>query len=78
MNINPIQQMLSLAKAGQNPQQLILNFLQTQSSPMGQNLLKLAQSQDAQSLEKIARNMCAERGVDFDKEFTAFRKSLGL
>lgn len=41
MNTNPIQQMLSLAKAGQNPQQLILNFLQTQSSPMGQNLLAL-------------------------------------
>lgn len=75
---NPIQQMMQLAKSGQNPQQLILNFLQTQSSPMGQNLLKLAQAQDAQSIEKIARNMCAQKGLDFDKEFTAFRKSLGL
>ena len=75
---NPIQQMISLAKSGQNPQQLIMNFLQGQSSPMGQNLLKLAYSQDTAALEKIARNMCAERGIDFDKEFTAFRKSLGL
>ena len=78
MNTNPIQQMLMLARSGQNPQQLIMNFLQGQSSPMGQNLLKLAQSHDTAQLEKIARNMCTERGVDFDKEFTAFKQSLGL
>ena len=77
-NINPIQQMISLAKSGQNPQQLIMSFLQNQSSPMGQNLLKLAQTHDAQELEKIARNMCAQKGMDYDKEFTAFRKFLGL
>ena len=75
---NPIQQMIQMAKSGQNPQQLIMNFLQTQSSPMGQNLLALAQSHDAAQLEKIARNMCAQNGLDFDTEFTNFRKSLGL
>lgn len=76
--MNPIQQMMQMVKTGQNPQQLIMSFLQNQSSPMGQNLLKLAQTQDAQGLEKIARNMCAQKGMDFDKEFTAFKKSLGL
>lgn len=76
--MNPIQQMIQLAKNGQNPQQLIINFLQNESSPMGQNLLKLAQAQDAQGLERIVRNMCAQRGIDFDKEFTAFKQSLGL
>ena len=76
--MNPIQQMMQMVRNGQNPQQLIMNFLQTQSSPMGQNLLKLAQAHDAQGLEKIARNMCAEKGVDFDKEFTAFKQSLGF
>lgn len=76
--MNPIQQMMTMAKTGQNPQQLIMNFLYGQSSPMGQNLLKLAQSHDAKSLEQIARNMCAQRGADFDKEFTAFKQSLGL
>lgn len=76
--MNPIQQMIQMAKNGQNPQQLIINFLQTQSSPMGQNLLKLAQSHNAQDIEKIARNMCAQKGLDFDTEFANFRKSLGL
>lgn len=76
--MNPIQQMMQMAKLGQNPQQLIINFLQNQSSPMGQNLLKLAQAQNAQEIEKIARNMCAAKGLDFDKEFTAFKQNLGL
>ena len=76
--MNPIQQMMQMAKSGQNPQQLIMNFLQSQSSPMGQNLLKLAQAQNTQEIEKIARNMCAAKGLDFDKEFTAFKQNLGL
>ncbi len=76
--MNPVQQMIQMAKSGQNPQQLIMNFLQEQSSPMGQNLLKLAQSRNTADLEKIARNMCAQKGLDFDTEFANFRKSLGL
>ena len=45
---------------------------------MGQNLLSLAQQGKTADIEKIARNICAQRGVDFDKEFTAFKQSLGL
>ena len=45
---------------------------------MGQNLFKLAQSHNAQELEQIARNLCAQKGLDYDKEFTAFKKTLGL
>ena len=45
---------------------------------MGKNLLNLVQSGNTADIEKIARNICAQRGVDFDKEFTAFKQSLGL
>lgn len=55
-----------------------MQFLQQQNNPMGQNLLSLAQSHNTADIEKIARNMCAQKGVDFDKEFTAFKQSLGL
>jgi hypothetical protein len=40
---------------------------------MGQNLLSLAQQGKTTDIEQIARNICAQRGVDFDKEFTAFK-----
>ena len=76
--MNPIQQMIQMAKMKQNPSQLMINFLQSQNNPMSQNLLRLAQANNTQDIEKIARNICQQRGIDFDKEFTAFKQSLGL
>ena len=72
--------MIQMAKSGQNPEQMMLQYLQQQAqqNPMGQNLLSLVQSGNTADIEKIARNICAQRGVDFDKEFAAFKQSLGL
>ena len=80
MNNNPIQMMIQMVKNRQNPEQMMMQFLQQQAqqNPIGQNLLSLAQSGKTADIEKIARNICAQRGVDFDKEFTAFKQSLGL
>ena len=76
--MNPIEQMMQMVKMRQNPEQMMLQFLQQQNNPMSQNLLSLAQANNTQDIEKIARNICKQRGVDFDKEFTAFKQSLGL
>lgn len=78
--MNSMAQLMQMIKSGQNPQQLVMQMLQEQAgqTPMGQNLLGLAQAGDTQSIEKIARNLCAQRGLDFDKEFTAFRQQWGL
>ena len=77
--MNPMQ-LIQMIKSGQNPQQLMLNMLQNraQSNPVGANLLALAQNNNAQGIEQFARNFCASRGVDFDKEFTNFKNNLGL
>ena len=71
---------VQLMRAGKNPEQFFMNFIQQQlgGTPMGANLLNLAQSHDANSIEKIARNICAQKGLDFEKEFTAFKQNLGL
>ncbi len=72
--------MIQMVRNKQNPEQMMMQFLQQQASqnPMGQNLLSLAQAGNTADIEKIARNICAQRGIDFDKEFTAFKQSLGL
>ena len=72
--------MIKKEKNHQNPEQMMLQYLQQQAqqNPMGQNLLSLAQAGNAADIEKIARNICAQRGIDFDKEFAAFKQSLGL
>ena len=78
MNMNPIQQMMQMVKTHQNPSQMMLEFLQQQNNPMSQNLLSLARANNTQDIEKIARNIFSQRGLDFDKEFTAFKQSLGI
>lgn len=71
---------LSAIKNGQNPQQLIMSVLEGEmgNTPMGQNLLQLAKEQRGDEIEKIARNLCAQRGLDFDKEFMSFKQRIGL
>jgi len=48
------------------------------NTPMGANLLDLAKQNKASEIEKIARNVCAQKGLDFDKEFLAFKQKMGL
>lgn len=76
MNVNPMQ-LLQMIKGGSNPQQLIMSVLdrQAQQNPMYANIMKLAKNQDSAGLEKIARNLAQERGIDFDKEFANFKQN---
>jgi hypothetical protein len=78
MQVNP-QYLISMIRQGLNPQQLILSLLeQNRNNPLQENLYKLAKDNNGVEIEKIARNIFAERGLDFDKEFTAFKNKLGL
>lgn len=79
MQVNPIQ-LIQMIKSGQNPQQLMLSILEGQMSntPMGANLLNLARNGKTNEIEQIARNLSKQRGIDYDKEFAAFRQQLGV
>ena len=76
---NPMQVIMAM-RNGQNPQQIVMNILQERMSqtPMGQNLIALAQNNQTAQIEQIARNICNQRGIDFDKEFNSFKDSLGI
>lgn len=81
MSFNPITlSFLQQIKEGKNPQQLMMSFLETQmkGNPLGENLLELAKNNDSSAIENIARNLSKEKGIDFDKEFPAFKKLLGI
>ena len=71
---------MNLMKQGYNPQQIMMSVLETRmkGTPMGDNLLNLARQGNAAEIEKIARNLTAQRGGNFDKEFKEFKQSLGL
>lgn len=57
---------MNMMRQGYNPQQIMMNVLQQQmgGTPMGDNLIKLAQSGNTAEIEKIARNFAAQRGLD--------------
>ena len=77
MQMNPMQ-IIQMIKSGSNPQQLIMSFLQQQNNPMANNLLQMAQNGNTSGIEQIARNICAQKGFDFDKEFNSFKRQLGI
>ena len=79
LEVNPMQ-LIAAIKNGQNPQQLMLSILEGQMSntPIGQNLLQLAKRGDTKGIEQIARNLSKQQGINFDTEFAAFCKMLGV
>ena len=68
-NVNPMQ-LIQMIKGGKNPQQLLMNILQQQgqNNPIINNAINMAQNGNVSGLEALARNLAAQRGLDFDKE----------
>lgn len=77
INVDPMQ-LIQLIKGGKNPQQLLMGILgqQGQNNPVLQNAINLAQNGNSTGLEALARNLAAQRGLDFDKEFANFKSRL--
>lgn len=78
-SMNPMQ-IITMIKNGQNPQQLVLSMLESQmgGTPMGNNLLQMAQNGQSDDIEKFARNLFESRGLNFDKEFNSFKSQMGF
>ena len=73
--VNPMQ-LISQIRQGQNPQQLMISILEANaaSNPIYANLLSMAKEGRTQDIEAFARNVAKEKGIDFDKEFSKFKK----
>lgn len=71
---------INMIKGGGSPEQIMLAMLKQQmgNTPMGQNLIQLAQQDNTAQIETIARNIFSQNGKDFDSEFQKFRKELGI
>lgn len=73
-------QLIQMIRNGKNPQQLMLNILnsQAQTNPIYANLSNMARQGRTRDIERFARNLVESQGRDFDTEFNNFRKGLGL
>lgn len=74
--VNPME-LIQRIRQGQNPQQLMLSVLESRaaSNPVYANLLTMAKDGRTSEIEAFARNIAKERGIDFDKEFSKFKKT---
>ena len=67
---------MQFLKGIKNPQQFVMNMLGQNQSPMTTQLINLAKTGDKTQIENFARNICKERGMDFDKSFAEFMKQI--
>lgn len=77
--VDPVQ-FIQMIKNGKNPEQLMMTFLQQNmgGTPMGNQLIQMANKNDTNGIERFARNYFKQQGIDFDTEFAAFKKMLGI
>ena len=77
--VNPMI-LIQMIRNGQNPQQVLMSVLQGQAgtNPVSANLLNMVKNNKQADIEAFARNYFAANGLDFDKEFTAFKQRFGL
>lgn len=55
-----------------NPQAIVMNMIKNNTNPILNNLIDMANKGDTKGVEEIARNICKEKNIDFDKDFTDF------
>lgn len=73
--MNPLMMMaMQMFKGGKNPEQIANNLIANNmgNNPMMNNLLNMAKNSNNKGLEQFARNMCKEKGIDFEKEYNNF------
>lgn len=65
----------------QDPSAIVTNMVNeaaSQGNPIMQNLANLIKEGRTDEIEDIVRNVAKERGLDYDKEFKAFRDTFKL
>lgn len=76
--MNPMN-LIQMLKGG-NPTQMLMGMLRQQSgnNPVISNAINMAEKKDIKGLEKLARNLCNEQGIDADKMIENIRKEMGI
>lgn len=77
--MNPMQ-IMQMMKNGGNPQQMIMNMMKQQAgnNPVMNNALQMMEKGDNAGLEKLARNLCSENGINADEAFNQIKGQFGM
>ena len=64
-----------------SPQQFLQSMMgnsQIMQNPMARNMMDMAQKGDVEGIEQMGRNIAKEKGIDFDKAFSDFKKQFPI
>lgn len=77
--INPMQ-LIQMIRSGGNPQQSIINIMKQQagSNPVMGNAINMMEKGDNAGLEKLARNLCKEKGINPDEMLSKVQNQFGI
>lgn len=68
---NPIN-MIKMMMGKMSPKDMAIKMIENNSNPVFANLIDMANKGDTKGVEDFARNICKEKNIDFDKDFTDF------
>ena len=68
---NPIN-MIKMMMGKMSPKDMVMKMIENNSNPVFANLIDMANKGDTKGVEDFARNICKEKNIDFDKDFTDF------
>lgn len=77
--MNPMQ-LMQMIRGGGNPQQAIINIMKQQAgnNPVMGNAINMMEKGDNAGLEKLARNLCQEKGINPDQMFSQVKDQFGI
>lgn len=72
--MNPINAIKQYMLQGLTPKGILSRM--NISNPILNNVITMAKNGDTKGVEDFARNMCKQKGLDFDAEFSKFKDTL--
>ena len=69
---------LNLVRVFRNPEPFMRQIMQSpqfQNNPMAQNVIEMKNNNDVQGLTEMAKNVCKEKGIDFDGLYSQLKQN---
>jgi len=78
--MNPMMQLAQIIRSGGNPQQTIINIMKQKvgNNPVVGNAINMMEKGDNAGIEKLARNLCQEKGINPDQMFSQVKDQFGI
>ena len=63
-----------MLRSFKNPKDAVMNIVANNNNNTLKNMINLANENNNEELLKVAKNLCKDKGIDFDKDFQEFMK----